>query len=242
MTKEKPILFNDWSVNGVLAGRKTMTRRPMKLQPKITMGYDKFECAFVTWKDAHTLVNTGGGGTPESILQFMAQKRAQYQVGDRLWVREAYKLEHAFDENKPSEVDYSPVLYLADNSVGNITPTDGTNGTNGFTYGRYRHARFMPKKFARIWLKVTEVKAQRVQDITEEDALAEGVYWDGYYFRGGIHPVKKTLQCWNTEKEAFKAVWNSIYGEGAWEENPWVWVVEFKRVKGGMAKEGSDGK
>jgi len=204
--KERPILFSCEMVKAILAGRKTMSRRIIKEQPKSEFAESPKIYADGKWKWHYE------GACQDGVKCPYGKK------GDRLYVKEAYRLEHAFDDDKPSEVYYSPVLYLADNSVGNMTPTDGTNG---FVYGRYRHARFMPKKFARIWLEITNVRVERLHEITTQDITDEGVMSNkGYRTRG---------KRWDAfQRIAFQAVWGSIHGQNAWEINPWVWVVEFK--------------
>jgi len=92
---------------------------------------------------------------------------------------------------------------------------------------------FMPKTAARIWLEVVSVRVERLQDITEEDAISEGIgKITQNYYGGEPHRIKGNPKCYNTAKEAFKGLWNYLnlkrgYG---WNANPWVWCVEFRRV------------
>ena len=222
VVKERPIVFSGEMVKAILAGRKTMSRRIIKeqpMQPCYQSGDWYADLYKGGYKDNSNWFLWGKRGTKiEHKLGHGFGKCPYGKKGDRLYVKEAYRLEHAFDDDKPSEVYYSPVLYLADNSVGNMTPTDGTNG---FVYGRYRHARFMPKKFARIWLEITNVRVERLHEITTQDITDEGVMSNkGYRTRG---------KRWDAfQRIAFQAVWGSIHGQNAWEINPWVWVVEFK--------------
>ena len=234
---EKPILMNNFSTKAILSGRKTMTRRLVKFgkhtgehyivdqerfENALKHGVFMFSCDCIECRRDNT---------------HMACLKAPYQVGDRLWVKESYRVDEKYNHLKPSELYGNFVVrYESDKERLKFTYeisdlADWVKLSTDFSPGRLRPSIFMPKKIARIWLEVTEVRAERLQDITEQDAKAEGVWWDGDYWRGGIHPIKKTLQCWNTAREAFKALWNSIHGKDAWETNPWVWVYGFKRLE-----------
>lgn len=135
--------------------------------------------------------------------------------GDELWVREAWRTavqwNHLSPANLPIAGDWGSgsvhIDYLADEG-------------RRFQHGRYRHARFMPKWASRLFLKIVSVRVERLQDISEADALAEGVT-----LRGSTR--------WETEaREAYRALWEQIYGgryNCAWEFNPFVWVITFRR-------------
>jgi hypothetical protein len=131
------------------------------------------------------------------------------EVGDLLWVRETFIAVGGMESPNVR------VVYKASGDPEGIW-------TSGIAWKPSIH---MPKKFARLWLEVTGVRVARVQDITEEDAEKEGVVRD------------ETRRHWysipQTSKEAFRRVWDGIYGKNGngWERNPWVWVVEFERVE-----------
>ena len=132
---------------------------------------------------------------------------------DRLWVREAWRTSPAYDDLKPSDMggDES-IFYEADGTWeswgwGNIGCISG---------GRYRHARFMPRWASRTTLVVTDVRAQRVQEISAEDTKAEGVPFDA----SALAPYE-----WSVSR--FRDLWNSIHGPGAWDQNPWVAAIRF---------------
>jgi hypothetical protein len=122
------------------------------------------------------------------------------QPGDRLWVRETF-----FDATKLNELR---VLYRADDDRSRF----------GWTPSIY-----MPRWASRITLGVTGVRVERLQDISEEDALSEGVHAGSWEYENG--------EGTESAKESFECLWESINGIGSWESNPWVWVVEFKRVQ-----------
>lgn len=142
-------------------------------------------------------------------------------VGDRLWVRETWM------PNDPP----SGVIYRAD---------DPTNHCARF--GKWKSPLFLKRSDSRITLEITQVRAQRVQDITEEDALAEGIRKEdlppdpdafhppgSYGFVCNENPVGKI---WPLATQAYRELWDSINGKRApWASNPWIWAVTFRRIK-----------
>jgi hypothetical protein len=144
------------------------------------------------------------------------------QPGDRLWVREAFSGPHCMDASDgckavpPSKWgDCSRIWYWADGN-----PTDGD-------WTRPRPSIHMPRWASRILLEITAVRVERLQDISEADAIAEGcrpvrpeIVLDGLVARTGRSAV-----------EEFRLVWEQINGPGSWNANHWVWVIEFKRAE-----------
>jgi hypothetical protein len=130
--------------------------------------------------------------------------------GDTLWVREAWRAWSQYDDWPPSRLPPGvDVQYIADASAPWAS--------------RYRSPRFMPRWASRITLEVKGVRVERLQDISEDDARAEGVKPLDY----AAHHVAAGCGA----RIAFEQIWNEINGPGAWEANPWVWVVAFERVK-----------
>lgn len=130
------------------------------------------------------------------------------QPGDRLWVREAWATHACFDNIPPRDLTTRSIHYQADGKV---------------ETGKYRQAFHMPRWASRIDLEITGVRVERLNDISENDAKAEGVHgcdWGHGMDYGG--PACYT--------KPFKALWEQINGAGSWDTNPWVWAVEFKRV------------
>lgn len=150
------------------------------------------------------------------------------QPGGRLWVRETW-----------GKLDMGSACYRADDEA--AVPADG----------RWRPSIHMPRWASRMTLEVVEVRVQRLQEISEEDALAEGIktqeHWASSsmsawcYFSGDPHPGRDThppadpakSPCYETAQLAFRALWDSINGERpgcSWEANPWVWAITFRRL------------
>lgn len=204
--KDRPILFSAPMVRAILAGTKTQTRRALKPQPI----YDgRFAGG---WK-----VVGKNGHEAATCSPLIAELCPYGQPGDRLWVREAWlDLQGTGIERVTG--DPSRYAYAAD------TPSGSHGDECRKNYGlKWRPSIHMPRAASRITLEITGVRVERLQDISEEDALAEGVN-NSLHMPGG-----------RFANENFAHLWWTIHGDGSWEENPWVWVVEFKRVEGNAA-------
>ena len=203
--KELPILFSGPMVKAILDGRKTMTRRVIKGAPGIMLYPQVQDC---------------GVPIPELIE---AYKNAWLttcpygQPGDRLWVREAW----AIRDCKP----LFAAIFRADCVEDDSSERDGwwidkdRKGEEEFIPGKveWKPSIFMPRWASRITLEITAVRVERVQDIGDEDAEAEGLSWCNAA----------------SPRDKFQCLWNSLNAKRGygWEANPWVWVIAFKRVK-----------
>ena len=223
--REKPILFTAEMIRAIYAGRKTVTRRVNTIE---NPGY---------YKDATLLTDGTYRFNGYGIADFKFYK-PRYQVADLLWVKETYCHGIEWDDCKPSEVDPlcggSDICYFADGG----RPTEG--------WGKKRSPLFMPKWAARTWLEVVSVRPERLQDITEEDAIAEGIqlfeygteydedfggrdknmcYSVGYGTRRLALGVMSS-----TARDGYQRLWDSINAKRGypWESNPWVWRIELK--------------
>ena len=199
--KERPELFNGAMVRAIIEGRKTMTRRVVK------PGTAKLieECM------ADPLANLNIGLHKGRI-------KPPYSVGDRLWVRETWKASLTCpDACRCSQKD-NGIIYRADMAQ------------CGFKH-KWKPSIFMPRRASRITLEVTHVRAERLQDISEKDAIAEGVErienLNGMQTFGYRDYSGRTAGFLRA-RQSFATLWGSIYGEGAWDANPWVWVTKFK--------------
>lgn len=195
--KERPILFNAEMVRAVLDGRKTQTRRIAKITEG---GHVKEVRGHRRWHprdDNATLACPLG------------------QPGDLLWVRETWG-DCTTGSCAMSVTKYDQPWYRADADTYGLLGHDGY----GPVYAEdilWRPSIHMPRQASRITLRITDVCVQRLHDISEDDAHAEGVTHKEH---GG-----------STAREGFQRLWDSINGNGAWAGNPWVWAMTFERVK-----------
>lgn len=220
--KERPIIFNDAMVRAVLDGRKTQTRRPVKGQISLLGGVAR-------WIYGKKIVS---GGLDE-ILRAMAFHHCPFgQPGDRLWVREAFQplLADGIGEDEWREkINYKTgegfkVSYRATDGIKDFYSLANDNPF----CSRVTPSIHMPRWASRITLEVTAVRVERLQDISEDDATSEGVEC---YPEGWVDYLMPYTQCCGSPSDSFATLWQSIYGAESWQSNPWVWVVEFRRVE-----------
>lgn len=217
--KERPILFSGPMVRAILSGQKTVTRRVMKAQPQkapvdVVDGVPSWD--FPTNYAGEVQMNTQRG------------KPCPYgKPGDRLWVRETHKI--ATGKAGDSQ---ACVRYEADGDYqAKVLPLPEAVGPR--TFDRTRPSIHMPRWASRILLEVTDVRVERLQAITWEEALDEGIGDHRFECDRPVEPDGyPACSCGSVGYvDAFAELWNSINGRGAWDANPWVWVVEFKRVE-----------
>ena len=227
----KPILFTDEMVRVTLSGLKTKTRRPLKPQPEgPPEGW---------YADAYNHSDRwcfwGPRGTKDSGRCTLPLFKCPFgQVGDRLWVRETFCLEHQvekdqlppFDDRRPIRWEYEGMESDPEGADRWIQPhyraTDPTpqlayEDSDGEPTVRWKPSIHMPRWASRITLEITDIRVERVQEITEEEAISEGFFPDD-----GV-----------SEVYCFSEAWDSLYakkGLGV-DDNPWVWVLTFRRVE-----------
>lgn len=189
--KERPILFSGPMVRAILEGRKTQTRRIWKPR-KIWQD----EC-----EDGYSMPHFVDGDG-----EFHDQPCPYGQPGDRLWVRETWRV--ADGGTKYYE-------YAADRSV-------LREAVDEACCVKWKPSIYMKRAASRITLEVVAVRVERLQDISRGDAMAEGCPFANK--ADGGDP-----RIW------YSWLWNQINGDGSWDANPWVWVVEFRKVEGGAA-------
>lgn len=213
----RPILFSAPMVRAILAGTKTQTRRVVKQQ--ITPLADGSSWHQFDHRGSNYRMNLRNGTVSQwsPLLQFCPYG----QPGDRLWVREAWMdLQGTGIERVTG--DPSRYAYAAD------TPPGSHGDECRKNYGlKWRPSIHMPRSASRITLEITSVRVERLQDISEPDAQAEGCAL------GCMTPTGDDSGSAIYGPGGYLALWESINGPSSWEANPWVWVVEFKRVEGG---------
>lgn len=219
--KEYPIIFNGPMVRAILDGRKTQTRRHLASLS------DPYNCPY---------------GMP----------------GDRLWIKETWRVAAWRCDEKKVACDYkaspeeirTPWIFLQHETYCDvkkrqldalhcrgIKPDD--NGVFRWDYGKaplpWRPSIHMPYWASRITLEITGVRVERLQDISDNDALEEGIS-ESIYYDAAEHALigGATLEGHSVERCAFAGLWDSINGKRpgcSWQDNPWVWVIEFKKVQ-----------
>jgi len=234
---ERPILFSAEMVRAILDGRKTQTRRKMKAQP--------YPDSIVTVKHFNqTVIDRHGDMQPGPEI-FGAHwddgehgLRCPYGApGDTLWVRETWAhyqtVNHvwrsegrAFDEVSDGLAGYRADGHDSiEDFRAHVRLMSGCDLEHVIINGdRWRPSIHMPRWASRITLRITDVRVERLQDISEGDARAEGCPYPPEW-AGRFMDRDETAKTW------FKSLWNHIHGPDAWQENPWVWVISFERVK-----------
>lgn len=201
---DRPILFSAPMVRALLAGTKTQTRRVIE---PVTGPIQEGDI-IVSWP-ADAPVRKG--------LTF----RPRFAVGDRLWVKETWRTHRSWDDHKPSDVPRSRLWYEADRD-------------NCDQHGKARPSIFMPRWASRLTLTVTDVRVERLQDISEADAIAEGIepsalsgHWKDY----GPDPLP-----WASPVESYRSLWKSLHTkpDHLWADNPWVCALSFDVREGNI--------
>lgn len=210
MSRDIPILFSAPMVRAILAGTKTQTRRAMRDQP----------CELLDFNRGGLSIRVRGA-VYQAFSPTLPPVRCPYgRTGDRLWVREAWRAAAVLDSSPPRDIPSdSRIWHEADDSV---------SGLRGLVrMGKLRPGMFMPRWASRITLEVTGVRVERLQDITEADALAEGIVpgYGGFGLADGSHFHAAD------PRQSYLGLWEAINGPGSVEANPWVWSVTFRRVQ-----------
>lgn len=212
--KERGMIFNAEMVNAILSGRKIQTRRPIKWkQTRFTEIAEREDGSLWPWAE-----DCERGGDIWFACPFG-------EVGDCIWVRETWAEAGAsapdlklYRANYPAHV---PTHYE------NVPPAEDVRWTPSI---------HMPRWASRITLEIIDVRVERLHSISERDALREGLFQLPASGRYCLQPGMQYFgMASRSAKEVYSWLWASIYGEESWAANPWVWVIEFKRVEGGAA-------
>jgi len=210
--KERPILFSASMVRALLAGTKTQTRRVVKIGKCPDTGCQLAPCE-IAGERGLDLYRLCPYGAP----------------GGRLWVRETWAPHFIYEGVRPSEIKIdagSCLFYKADGGIiGGCTESQRAP--------KWRPAIHMPRAASRITLEITAVRVERLQDISQEDAIAEGVRTmtgpRGNRFEHAFYPDDYG-SAWEFPSNAYASLWDRINGARSWDANPWVWVVGFRRA------------
>lgn len=239
--KERPILFRGSMVRAILDGRKTQTRRIIKPQPSLESGrelhWNEERQSFGYWWTEYRM---GSGTMQEPYAEHFESIRCRHGVpGDRLWVKENYfiastdtgSVSLGFGERIPPgktlrDTDGGlDVIHVSDPEIWNWAD-------KRIDSDRLRPSIFMPRWTSRITLEITDVRVERVQSISEEDAKSEGISvlplqsaddpsaW--YQSAPGVHQDRSA-------RGSFVQLWCSVNGKELWDANPWVWALTFQR-------------
>lgn len=228
--RERPILFSAPMVRALLDGRKTQTRRVVKLPRNWVPNHDSRPD--IT-SNGSLCVEPRGVAVTEDTEDTYDVLRCPYGApGDRLWVKETWAAPPSCDTIKPSDLDpLTPIRYASDGVVRGVSKRfvdkDGC-----IAIGKGRPSIFMPRWASRITLEVTGVRVERLQAISEEDAMTEGVDLKSEAWPDFPEAMPISLK----PRYAFELLWESINGRDSWAANPWVWVVSFQRVEARCAE------
>lgn len=207
---EHPILFSAPMVNAILEGRKSQTRRVMKTQ--MPENFWRTGGVDIAGDYAYAVPLADD----EKNDRLLDECKFPYgNIGDRLWVRENIRFGKGYDGVKPKDIPKEPHIkrwYEADTGLGQVP--------HGF--GVLRPSIFMPRYFSRITLEITGIRVERLQDISESDAIAEGC-------AATSAQDSATFGDSNLPSHQFKNLWKTINGQESWDSNPFVWVIEFTR-------------
>lgn len=201
---ERPMIFSSEMVRAILDGRKTQTRRPIKFP----------------FKDRNLGCELSGNELAGELSSGNYLNSLFGKPGDRIWVRETFQGPlFDFDQMDAYCKDSAPFekaqfcVYKADGK-----PAPEFFDADDNLHCCWRPSIHMPRWASRILLEITDVRVERLNAITESDASAEGITDTGF----GDLLV-----------DGYRYLWKSIYGDDSWQANPWVWVLEFKRINGG---------
>ena len=229
--KERPILFSAPMVRAILAGTKTQTRRVVKPQPTDDVeGSGRWY-----WFKGINSRSFDCHAWPENFIEHCPYGA----VGDRLWVRESFYfdlLSYAnggpLPKEKPDKADEN-LYYAADGKCCQIIPECACAEVGK---PRFRPSIYMPRWASRITLEIVSISVECLQDISEDDAKAEGILrarpvtGEPLTFYDYLSQIKDPCEWFSDPRRSFQSLWRSINGPDSWQSNPWVWVVEFKHI------------
>lgn len=236
----RPMLFKTAMVQALLAGTKTQTRRLVKPQPD-------------TSDDRPLEIWHGWPSLARSGEQYHNITPPYGRPGDVIWVRETWWSGYPYEGDEPQ---YERLEYWYKADTGDARPGDVSDewcynefGLNKECWPRWKSSMFMPREACRLFLEITDIRVEQLQDISESDAVAEGVdyaefstktegvdmgldevRWRDYAHSGWPHAEKSQLM-YGSAVGSYRSLWEQINGYESWDRNEWVWVVTFKRIE-----------
>lgn len=244
--KERPILFSAPMVRALLEGRKTQTRRVVKFPSNIVADYVHKVVASPYYdhgaRGEFVALNDIGGIASKAFSRLSFP--CPYGVhGEKLWVREAWYYDlppHKLPSEKPADFDPDSLYFRADGDCCQQIPECQCAEVGK---PKWRPSIHLPRWASRLTLEITDVRVERVQAISEEDAIAEGIENRGVTgFDESMVPLGRGwMDCgppvyasgpgyFIDPRQSYKSLWDSINGPGSWQSNPWVWAVTFTAV------------
>lgn len=219
--KERPILFSGPMVRAILAGDKLQTRRVVKNSDDV-QGWAELELFPPIYR--------GWWSSDDETAHASYDINCPYgNVGDVLWVRETIKRAGA-----------GACWFAADDQP--VYGTDELTGVRMLAHYKYKRAKLpsihMPKDWCRLFLRIAGIRIERLQQISGSDAAAEGIERDAFdqtigfkdYLTDDWHVAWGETSIDQAAIQSFRSLWESINGEGSWDANPWVWVIEFEKI------------
>lgn len=216
MSKERPIIMDSDSVRAILDNRKSQTRRLVKPQP---------ESIKVIADGKRLSINKDG------FLKYEKPLDTPYGIpGDRLWVRETWAFPRFQDDLTPSGVNYTQAIFYKPDVIRRLSGP----GTDGPWWmppdrGKWRSPIHMPRWVSRLTLEIKNVRVERVQEISEDDARREGV--DAWFPKSP--ELLRYVQEGGSYRNGFHEQWDDLNAKRGypWSSNPWVFVIEFRRIE-----------
>ncbi|RVJ93124.1 hypothetical protein [Sinorhizobium meliloti] len=213
---DRPILFSGPMIRSLLAGTKTQTRRALGQ-------FDVFRLADGSEAPVSCLHVEGESLPRVTIGRVVIERKLKAAVGDRLWVKETHARVGDNGDDHMACPDLTRLVYYR---ADDVQPE----------LSRWRPSIFMRRQDSRLTLIVTDVRVERLQDISEADAIAEGIerhhsgwmpYSTAFYEADGVTPANYHVD----PRESYRSLWNKINGFGAWEANPWIAAYTFTVIK-----------
>lgn len=209
--KERPILFSAEMVRAILEGHKTQTRRIVKDKHFDLSNYD-----FRYLYDKPDGVLQAAFRNKKHEDHFLSMPCPYGQPGDRLWVRETW-----------AKTSVCPIVETINNQMTVYRACDNRTDYGG----PWKPSIHMPRSASRITLEITGIRVERLGDITVKDSIKEGIGRNDYAWENYLASENNPQRFGLIPQDSFASLWKSINGPDSWAPNPWVWVIEFRRIR-----------